>query len=88
MRQRSFGAPIVWAGLATLTITVAGAQGANGAHLADADAAGKGTTSAYGVVDVPIYQIDALVRRAPSLQKTKPGREPASIYGPESQGVA
>ncbi|MDE2263968.1 MAG: NADH-quinone oxidoreductase subunit G [Gammaproteobacteria bacterium] len=32
------------------------------------------------VVDVPMYQIDALVRRAPSLQKTREGRAPAVTY--------
>ncbi len=32
------------------------------------------------VVDVPMYQSDALVRRAPSLQKTREGRTPASTY--------
>jgi NADH-quinone oxidoreductase subunit G len=32
------------------------------------------------VTDVPMYQIDALVRRAPSLQKTREGRTPATTY--------
>ena len=32
------------------------------------------------VVDVPMYQIDALVRRAPSLQRTRDGRAPAVTY--------
>ncbi len=32
------------------------------------------------VVDLPMYQIDALVRRAPSLQKTREGRTPAATY--------
>jgi hypothetical protein len=31
-------------------------------------------------VDLPMYQIDALVRRAPSLQKTREGRTPAATY--------
>ncbi|HXO65447.1 MAG TPA: NADH-quinone oxidoreductase subunit NuoG [Steroidobacteraceae bacterium] len=30
--------------------------------------------------DVPMYQTDALVRRAPSLQKTREGRTPAASY--------
>jgi len=33
-----------------------------------------------GLVDVPMYQIDALVRRAPSLQRTREGRMPAVTY--------
>ncbi len=32
------------------------------------------------VVDLPMYQIDALVRRAPSLQKTREGRAAAATY--------
>jgi NADH-quinone oxidoreductase subunit G len=32
------------------------------------------------VVDVPMYQVDALVRRAPSLQRTRQGRAAPSIY--------
>ncbi len=32
------------------------------------------------VVDLSMYQTDALVRRAPSLQKTREGRTPASTY--------
>ncbi|MDE2263745.1 MAG: molybdopterin-dependent oxidoreductase, partial [Gammaproteobacteria bacterium] len=35
---------------------------------------------AQSVVDVPMYQIDALVRRAPSLQRTREGRTPAVTY--------
>ena len=35
---------------------------------------------AAAVVDVPMYQIDALVRRAPSLQKTREGRTAAVTY--------
>jgi NADH-quinone oxidoreductase subunit G len=33
------------------------------------------------VVDVPMYSIDAVLRRAPSLQRTREGRLAASIYG-------
>ncbi|MGH8294448.1 MAG: molybdopterin-dependent oxidoreductase, partial [Steroidobacteraceae bacterium] len=36
--------------------------------------------TALHVVDVPMYQIDALVRRAPSLQRTREGRTPAVTY--------
>ena len=32
------------------------------------------------VVDVPMYQVDALVRRAPSLQRTRQGRAAPAIY--------
>ncbi len=39
----------------------------------------RGDTEA-AVVDLPMYQTDALVRRAPSLQKTREGRTPASTY--------
>jgi len=33
-----------------------------------------------GLTDVPMYQSDALVRRAPSLQRTREGRTPATTY--------
>ena len=39
-----------------------------------------GAASAPRVVDIPMYQIDALVRRAPSLQRTREGRTPAVTY--------
>jgi NADH-quinone oxidoreductase subunit G len=32
------------------------------------------------VVDVPMYRVDALVRRAPSLQRTREGRATPAIY--------
>jgi NADH-quinone oxidoreductase subunit G len=35
---------------------------------------------ASAVLDVPMYQVDALVRRAPSLQSTHEGRLAATIY--------
>jgi NADH-quinone oxidoreductase subunit G len=37
-------------------------------------------TEAARVTDVPMYQIDALVRRAPSLQRTREGRASAMTY--------
>ncbi|HVS75857.1 MAG TPA: NADH-quinone oxidoreductase subunit NuoG [Steroidobacteraceae bacterium] len=40
----------------------------------------EGGQVAQGVIDVPMYQIDALVRRAPSLQRTIEGRAPAVTY--------
>ncbi|HEV2442447.1 MAG TPA: NADH-quinone oxidoreductase subunit NuoG [Steroidobacteraceae bacterium] len=39
-----------------------------------------GSPPAQNVIDVPMYQIDALVRRAPSLQRTSEGRTPAVTY--------
>ncbi len=39
-----------------------------------------GAQEAQNVVDIPMYQIDALVRRAPSLQRTREGRAPAVTY--------
>ena len=39
-----------------------------------------GSAAPAAVIDVPMYQIDALVRRAPSLQKTREGRTPAVTY--------
>jgi len=33
-----------------------------------------------GLIDVPMYQTDALVRRAPSLQRTREGRMPVVTY--------
>jgi hypothetical protein len=32
------------------------------------------------VIDVPMYHVDALVRRAPSLQRTTEGRATAAVY--------
>ncbi len=40
----------------------------------------SGTQPKTNVIDVPMYQIDAVVRRAPSLQKTREGRTPAVTY--------
>ena len=38
------------------------------------------TNGAASVIDVPMYQVDALVRRAPSLQRTRDGRAAAVTY--------
>ncbi len=51
----------------------AGYQGTHAVSL-EADGAGE------ALVDVPMYQTDALLRRAPSLQKTREGRTPAVTY--------
>ena len=39
-----------------------------------------GAQAAQNVVDIPMYQIDAVVRRAPSLQRTREGRASAVTY--------
>jgi NADH-quinone oxidoreductase subunit G len=36
------------------------------------------------VVDVPMYSVDAVLRRAPSLQRTKEGKLAAVVYGGQS----
>jgi NADH-quinone oxidoreductase subunit G len=41
---------------------------------------GAGAPGAGALVDVPMYQSDAVVRRAPSLQRTREGRTPAVAY--------
>jgi NADH-quinone oxidoreductase subunit G len=40
----------------------------------------NGSPAAAPLVDLNMYQADALVRRAPSLQKTREGRTPAAHY--------
>jgi NADH-quinone oxidoreductase subunit G len=64
------------------------AEGYKGTHqVVRGTASGAGTnggaatgSAGEGILDVPMYQIDALVRRAPSLQKTREGRTPAATY--------
>jgi NADH-quinone oxidoreductase subunit G len=53
-------------------------RGYRGVHPVAPAAAGQG--GAVHVVDVPMYQVDALVRRAPALQKTREGRAAATTY--------
>ena len=65
----------------TGTPTAYSAPGYSGTHVV---AAGTRSPSTPGVVDVPMYQIDALARRAPSLQRTREGRTPAVTYTGES----
>ena len=55
----------------------AGYQGTHAVSL-ESDAAGAADGAA--LVDVPMYQTDALLRRAPSLQRTREGRTPAVSY--------
>ena len=57
--------------------TAYSAPGYSGNH---AVARQPGAQPAHNVVDVPMYQIDALVRRAPSLQRTREGRTSAVTY--------
>jgi NADH-quinone oxidoreductase subunit G len=53
------------------------AAGYEGSHAVAAAPAGADEA---GLVDVPMYQTDALVRRAPSLQRTREGRMPIVTY--------
>ena len=39
------------------------------------------------VVDVPMYAVDAVLRRAPSLQRTKEGKGAAVVYGTSGAGA-
>jgi NADH-quinone oxidoreductase subunit G len=41
----------------------------------------KAGSSEVRVVDVPMYSVDAVLRRAPSLQRTKEGKKAAEVYG-------
>jgi len=50
-----------------------------GSHQVGGGSASSGTAG-EALLDLPMYQIDALVRRAPSLQKTREGRTPAATY--------
>ena len=72
----------VRAELATLigAPTAYSAPGYSGTHAI----AATRSPSAPAVIDMPMYQIDALVRRAPSLQKTREGRTSPVTYGGES----
>ncbi|GAC1451676.1 MAG: NADH-quinone oxidoreductase subunit NuoG [Steroidobacteraceae bacterium] len=38
------------------------------------------TAAGAPLIDLPMYQVDAVVRRSPSLQKTREGRTPAASY--------
>jgi NADH-quinone oxidoreductase subunit G len=40
----------------------------------------NGSQQPRSILDVPMYQVDALVRRAPSLQRTRQGRASPAIY--------
>ena len=62
---------------ACAAVKPAGYQGAHAVRRA-ADAIDGAAGSA--LIDLPMYQTDAVVRRAPSLQKTREGRTPAMTY--------
>ena len=51
-------------------------QGSHAVTVAAEDAHPEGGA----LIDVPMYQTDAVVRRAPSLQRTREGRTPATTY--------
>jgi NADH-quinone oxidoreductase subunit G len=59
-----------------LTDVPVAAAAYKGSHKVAPGAAAAGES----LIDLPMYQIDALVRRAPSLQKTREGRTPAATY--------
>jgi NADH-quinone oxidoreductase subunit G len=59
---------------ARCTDVVAGSY--QGTHEARPAAAGE-----VRVVDVPMYAVDAVLRRAPSLQRTREGKGAATVYG-------
>jgi len=52
-----------------------GADSYQGTHEA------KATAGDVRVVDVPMYAVDAVLRRAPSLQRTREGKGAAVVYG-------
>jgi NADH-quinone oxidoreductase subunit G len=58
------------------------AQAYQGTHAVTPAGAASAAVAAgeVRVVDLPMYQTDALVRRAPSLQKTREGRAAATTY--------
>jgi len=64
-------APAPYSGNHAVAARAASAQGAR---------AGDGTAPDASLIDVPMYQVDPVVRRAPALQKTREGRTPAASY--------
>jgi NADH-quinone oxidoreductase subunit G len=51
-----------------------------GTHVASLSKSGPGAAEAR-VTDVPMYAIDAVLRRAPSLQRTREGKLAPLVYG-------
>ena len=62
-------------GAAMVDVPVA-AVGYKGSH----QVARASTSTSESLLDLPMYQVDALVRRAPSLQKTREGRTAPATY--------
>ncbi len=59
--------------------------GANAAEIpVDGGSINASAGRAGTVVDIPIYQVDSIVRRAASLQKTRDARAPRAVYGAEA----
>jgi NADH-quinone oxidoreductase subunit G len=56
-----------------------GAGSYQGTH--EVDPAKSATRGDARVIDVPMYAIDAVLRRAPSLQRTREGKLPPQVYG-------
>ncbi len=65
-----------------LKVLVARGAGTRGGGVAVSSAAATGEIR---VVDVPPYQVDGIVRRAPSLQRTREGRSPGVTFGAGSR---
>ena len=86
MKRGLYSTPAVVA--VSLSLLAGSAASAEDSFYATAAAPYKGSHQvargangdAGAVLDLPMYQIDALVRRAPSLQKTREGRTPAATY--------
>ena len=57
--------------------------GTNAATLPAAAPAFGAGAGAGTVVDIPLYQVDSIVRRAASLQRTRDARVPRAVYGAE-----
>jgi len=53
-------------------------EGYAGTHAADGTA--QSAAGEPRLIDLPMYQTDAVVRRAPALQKTREGRAVATTY--------
>src|SRR5262249_26657025 len=51
-----------------------------GRHVVQPSGSGVRLAPPMTVTDVPMYQVDAVVRRAPSLQRTRDGRMPLASY--------
>ena len=57
-----------------------GSSAYGGRHLVPPPGNGVRLAPPMTVADVPMYQVDAVVRRAPSLQRTRDGRMPLASY--------